>query len=194
MCKVKNMNDFQFKNIFQAERSIKHFIIFLAFAVAVAVFIASKGQEITADVEALESSQSFIVRRQILREGADGRVDKSYWKKHANKNYELRYPPDFIVAVNKSFSTFSSRTGHCKLLVGILGREIDFTIKNQTNEMVNPFSVAILELGDQWVSLKNFRYYLFSDIQRMISVEGEADTRDCLDFIRGMISSFKFIK
>jgi len=193
VCKVKNMNDFQFKNMFQAESSIKHFIIFLAFALSVAIFITSKGKESVADIEALESSQSFIVRRQILREGADGRVDKSYWKKYANNNYELRYPPDFIVAVNKSFSTFSSRTGHCKLLVGILGREIDFTIKNQTNEMVNPFSVAILELGDQWASLKKFRYYLFSDIQRRISVEGEADTRDCLDFIRGMISSFKFI-
>lgn len=196
-----NMGD-SLKNLFQAERSIKHFILFLAFAVAAAVFVVSKGQESVADIEALDNSQNFIVRRQLLRGGVGENIDMSTWKMYLNADkqslaaskYELQYPRNFIVAENKEFSSFFSRIGHCKLLAGILGREIDFTIKNQTNEAVNPFSIAILELGDQWAALKNFRYYLFSDTLRRISIEGEADTPECLDILRGIISTFKFLK
>ncbi|MBI2122522.1 MAG: hypothetical protein HYT98_05425 [Candidatus Sungbacteria bacterium] len=190
------------KNLFQAERSIKHFILFLAFAVAAAVFVVSKGQESVADIEALDNSQNFILRRQLLRGGMGENIDMSAWKAYLNAGrqslalprYELRYPGSFALAESNEYSSFSSRSGHCKLLVGVLGREIDFTVKNQTNETVNPFSIAVLELGDQWSDLKKFRYYLFSDTLRRISIEGEADTPGCLDILRGMISTFKFIK
>jgi hypothetical protein len=192
-----------FQNLSTADpKTWYYFMIVAVIAILVAVFMIAKIQEQVADSSILEDSGSYIVRRGLISlERSDGEDNAtSRWPAYSNTGsfalkwpkYSLRYSPDFRVSENDSFSTFESRQGHCKLRVGILGGDIDFVVVKKSEQEVNPFTLAILQLSDQWAGLKDFEYYLFSDAQNGISVEGEAANSACLGTLLKTISTFKF--
>lgn len=112
-------------NEFIARRSIFHFIVLMAFALAAAIFLINKGLETVSDIETIENTPVLTLRKQFLEEGKSVESDIKKWRLYRNEDYgfEVKFPADYRFSA-KSIELASASTEEDALVIVDAGKRL----------------------------------------------------------------------